>query len=130
MPTVPIIEGRAFTVEAWGSEESCQTQVFLARLQKKHPACFKRLLAIIGRCAENGPSMRPDVTRALQGYDGLFEWKTRGGARLFWFYGKERALIVCASGFMKKSQKTPKRELERAAGIRSAYMEEGDDEDK
>lgn len=59
----------------------------------------------------------------------VFELKTGGGLRLFAFFGKDRSLIVCSHGFVKKSQKTPKEQLKRAEKAREAYVKAYQDGD-
>ena len=45
--------------------------------------------------------------------------------RLLSFFDKEaRALIVTTHGFLKKTQKTPAKEIERAEAIRKEYYEQ------
>lgn len=54
--------------------------------------------------------------RKLEGYKGLWELRVqsqRGAVRVFYVYWEQNKVIL-VSGFIKKSQKTPQRELERA----------------
>lgn len=58
----------------------------------------------------------------------LYEIRVKFGSdifRIFCFFDRGK-LIILANGFQKKTQKTPKREIERALKI----MEEYDDENK
>ena len=63
--------------------------------------------------------------------DGLYEVRIKQGSniyRIFSFFdsgqqGKE-SLVILLHGFQKKSQKTPKKELERARTLRVEYYEE------
>lgn len=53
--------------------------------------------------------------KKLEGYKGLWELRVnsqRGAVRIFYVYW-EQDTVILVSGFMKKSQKTPLRELER-----------------
>ena len=59
----------------------------------------------------------------LTGSDGLYEIRIKVGSdifRIFCFFD-EGQLIVLANGFQKKTQKTPKSEIERALKIKKEY---------
>jgi phage-related protein len=58
--------------------------------------------------------------------DGLFEIRIQLASdifRIFCFFDDEK-LIVLANGFQKKSQKTPKKEIEKAFKIKKQYEDE------
>ncbi len=62
----------------------------------------------------------------LKGTDGLYEIRIQSGSdifRIFCFFDKGR-LIVLTNGFQKKSQKTPKKEIEKAIKIKEEYEQE------
>ena len=62
----------------------------------------------------------------LEGTDGLFEIRVQQGSdifRIFCFFSQGQ-LVVLANGFQKKSQKTPKQEIERALKIKEEYENE------
>ena len=57
--------------------------------------------------------------------DGIFELRARSGNNIsrvlyFFFVGKR---IIVTNGFIKKTQKTPKQELETAKKYRAEFME-------
>jgi len=57
--------------------------------------------------------------------DGIFELRTSISdkiARTLYFYQRS-AKIIITHGFIKKSQKTPRREIERAKDLRNKYNE-------
>jgi len=57
---------------------------------------------------------------------GLYEIRIQAGSdifRIFCFFDQDK-LIVLANGFQKKTQKTPKKEIEKALKIRAAYENE------
>ncbi|WP_207155699.1 type II toxin-antitoxin system RelE/ParE family toxin [Prevotella herbatica] len=59
----------------------------------------------------------------IEGTEGLFEVRVilNGNIfRIFCFFDGNK-LIVLLSGFQKKTQKTPKREIERAERIKAEY---------
>ena len=64
-----------------------------------------------------------DYLKHLDGTDGLYEIRVQFGNnifRIFCFFD-EGKLIVLANGFQKKTQKTPKFEIEKALKIKKEY---------
>ena len=62
----------------------------------------------------------------IEGKNGLFGIKIQFGSdifRIFCFFDKGQ-LIILANGFQKKTQKTPKKEIELAIKIKSEYEKE------
>ena len=62
----------------------------------------------------------------MESYDGLFEIRVKQGSdiyRILRFFDQGK-LIVLANGFHKKSQKTPKSEIEKALKIKNEYETE------
>ena len=62
----------------------------------------------------------------LEGTVGLYEVRVQSGReifRLFAFFDKDK-LVVVMNGFQKKSEKTPKVEIEKALKIRNNYEKE------
>lgn len=62
----------------------------------------------------------------LTGTDGLYEVRVELGSnifRIFAFFDKGN-LVVLGNGFQKKTQKTPKSEIERALKIKTEYEQE------
>ena len=61
----------------------------------------------------------------IDGTDKLFEIRVQTGHdifRIFCFFDKGN-LVVLANGFQKKTQKTPKQEIDKSLKIKSAYYE-------
>jgi phage-related protein len=61
----------------------------------------------------------------LTGTDGLFEIRVEVGSdiyRVFSFFHKGQ-LIILANGFQKKTQKTPKNEIELAEKLKKQYFD-------
>ena len=62
----------------------------------------------------------------LTGTDGLYEIRVQSGNnifRIFCFFDKGK-LVVLMNGFQKKTQKTPKKEIEKALKIKKEYEQE------
>ena len=59
----------------------------------------------------------------IENTDGLFEIRIQQGSdifRIFCFFDKGQ-LVILANGFQKKTQKTPKKEIEKALKIKEEY---------
>jgi phage-related protein len=71
--------------------------------------------------------MVPDkLFKHIEGTDGLFEIKARVGTdtfRIFCFFD-EGNLIILLNGFQKKTEKTPRNEIDRAERLKQKYYEE------
>jgi phage-related protein len=64
----------------------------------------------------------------MSGSSGIFEIRVEVGSdifRVFSFFDKGK-LIILLNGFKKKSQKTPKNELELAEKLKKQYFDEKD----
>jgi phage-related protein len=62
----------------------------------------------------------------IENTDGLFEIRVQQGSdifRIFCFFDQGQ-LVVLTNGFQKKTQKTPKREIEKALKIKAEYESE------
>lgn len=62
----------------------------------------------------------------IENTDGLFEIRIQQGSdifRIFCFFD-EGQLIILTNGFQKKTQKTPKNEIEKAIKIKKEYESE------
>jgi len=111
-----ITEGSAFTI--YGMMAGEPVTQFLEKLRKMDDAEYARIDRRITQMAERGSSRRQDEFNDLG--NGLFEMKSRGGTRIMFFYDKGW-LVICTHGFVKKSQKTPRRQLELARTRKSEY---------
>lgn len=69
----------------------------------------------------------PEVyLKHLENTDGLYEIRVQFGSDIFiifCFFDHEK-LVILANGFQKKSQKTPKKEIEMAMKIKKEYENE------
>lgn len=62
----------------------------------------------------------------IEGSSGLYEIRVEVGSdiyRVFSFFDKGQ-LVVILNGFQKKSQKTPKNEIEQAEKLKKQYFDE------
>lgn len=73
---------------------------------------------------EKGNLLREPYSKAL--YDGIYEVRAVSGSNItrvlyFFYYGGR---IILTNGFVKKTQKTPRREIDRAVVYRADFMEQ------
>ena len=62
----------------------------------------------------------------MEDSDGIFEVRVEVGSdiyRVFSFFDKGQ-LIILLNGFQKKTQKTPKKEIELAERLKKQYLDE------
>jgi len=77
---------------------------------------------LIGLLANNGPNLREPYSRHLS--DGIFELRSRVGsdtARILYFFMADNRAVI-TNGFVKKDQKTPHSEIEKAKKYRRAFL--------
>ena len=92
---------------------------FLLTVDKKMRA---RILRTIDLLAENGTALRMPYSEHL--VDGIFEIRVKSGSdisRVLYFFVIGR-IIVLTNGFIKKTQKTPKNEIELAKKYRNEFL--------
>lgn len=110
-----------FRVYAWRDRKMASLKEFIETLASEGNSDAERLIFLISRTADHGPPQNDHQCKSLE--DGLFEFKAPRGARVVWFYEPGK-LIICTHGFVKKADKTPKTELDRAKKIRDACQRE------
>ena len=72
------------------------------------------------------PKVPETYLKHIEGTDGLYEIRVQSGSdifRIFCFFDKGQ-LVVLTNGFQKKTQKTPKKEINKALKIKEAYENE------
>jgi len=83
-----------------------------ARIQHKQISLYIQLLQ------DNGTRLNENITKHLE--DGIWELRP-GNNRVFYFFF-DNDTFVLLHHFRKKSQKTPKREIEKAKNERADYI--------
>ena len=109
-----------FQVEFYDTEDGrTPTQEFLDSLEPKMNAKMVGLMEIL---EEKGYSLREPYSAPLE--DGIFELRAIKGSNisraLFFFYVEGR--IVITHGFIKKTQKTPRAQIELAKKYRADFL--------
>ena len=117
-----------FIVEFYETENgNIPVEEFLKMLDVKMRA---KLLGIIKILQEKGNRLREPYSKHLD--DGIFELRGTVGSDIsrvlyFFYYNKK---IILTNGFIKKTQKTPKTEIDKAKKYRSDYLERIDKNEK
>ena len=107
-----------YKIFAIGDESECAVLSFLIKLSKDDNIEFAKILARLDQTSHNGPPNNKEQCNTLG--NGFFELKTkRVRVACFWDEGR---LIVCSHAFLKKGQKTPKKELRRLETSKNAYF--------
>ena len=98
----------------------CPVETFMLNLDVKMRAKMVGLLEIL---EEKGNLLREPYTKHLE--NGIYEIRCKVGNNIsrimFFFYYQGE--IVLTNGFIKKTMKTPKREIELAKQFRKDYLE-------
>lgn len=92
---------------------------FLQSLSKGMRA---KMLRAINRLEDFGPALRRPFSASLG--DGIFELRAQFGgdiSRVLYFFVLEGRAVL-THGFIKKTEKTPPEEIERAKRYRSDYL--------
>ena len=82
-----------------------------------------KVIANMQLLEEYGNMARAPLSKELT--DGIYEIRSVSGKKivriLYFFDGKDK-VIIATNGFIKKSQKTPKKEIENAKRMRQDYF--------
>lgn len=108
-----------YTIEFYATEGGKKpAKDFIFTLDAKMQAKMLRNLDLL---ETNGPALRRPYSEALE--DGIFELRAKESSNItrifyFFYFGKK---AILTNGFVKKTQKTPKRELELAKKYKADY---------
>ena len=98
---------------------------FLLSLDKKMRAKMVDTISIL---QDNGYELREPYSKHLS--EGIFELRAKLGTditRVLYFFYVDRHIIL-TNGFIKKTNKTPTKEIERAKKYRSDYLRRKEEE--
>ena len=109
-----------FEVEFYETADGKQpAKEFLLSLDKKMRAKMTDTISIL---QDNGYELREPYSKHLS--EGIFELRAKVGSditRVLYFFYVDRHIIL-TNGFIKKTQKTPPREIERKKTHRADYL--------
>ena len=114
-----------FQIEFYETEQGIQpAKDFLLSLDTKMRAKMVNTISIL---QDNGYELREPYSKYLS--EGIFELRARVGSDitrvLYFFYVDSR--IVLTNGFIKKTNKTPIKEIEKAKKYRADYLKRKED---
>lgn len=92
---------------------------------KKQPLKVQNKIYKIIEAIETLERVPANYLKALVGTSGLYEARIQLGSdiwRVFCFFDKGK-LVILLNGFAKKTQKTPKKEIERALQLMQKYYD-------
>lgn len=109
-----------YTVEYYELEDGTRpAEGFILSLDLKMRA---KIFAALELLEIKGPGLREPFSKSLE--DGIFEVRAKQGSdisRVLYFFVVGRKVIL-TNGFVKKTQKIPPRELDRAKRYRADYL--------
>lgn len=118
-----IRRGARFRLMAIGTQEN--EKIHLPYLEFQQEAIrragteWPKLVRIIDHTADAGPPKDEEKSKPLR--EGIFEFRTKGGLRLLWFYDEGR-VVICVNGYIKQGQKTPNAEIDAAIQWKNKYF--------
>jgi hypothetical protein len=81
---------------------------------------WPKMVRILDYVVEAGPPKDAEKSKQLR--EGIFEFRTKGGLRLLWFYDEGR-VVICVNGYIKQGQKTPNQQIDEAIHWKNRYFE-------
>lgn len=118
MRLLKLHEGQ-YTVHAiCDGQGEAQLLQFLEGLGANYSSSRNGMLNLLERCAGHGPPRNADLKHRLD--DGIFEL-IKGQLRVI-FFTDAGNLIICSHGFLKKTRKVPRKEIEAAKRARRQYQ--------
>ena len=118
-----IKQGARFRLMAVGTQENEKVHLPYLEFQKE-ALCrarteWPKLVRIMDHTAEAGPPRDEEKSKLLR--EGIFEFRTKGGLRLLWFYDEGR-VVICVNGYIKQGQKIPNTEIDAAIQWKNKYF--------
>lgn len=116
----------SFKIEFYETEDGKEpVKEFLDSLDDKMAA---KLIGLMEVLEEKGTELRKPYSEHLE--DGIFELRCKQGSNItrelyFFYVGKK---IIATNGFVKKTQKTPPREIKLAKERRAEWLKRHDKE--
>lgn len=101
--------------------ENSEVEVFFDEVGPNFQANVAGLTAMLEQHAEHGPdSFNTAQCHYVDQQERIYE-HIKGRLRLFWFEDEDR-VVLCTHGIVKKQQKTPRREIDKAIRIKKMYQ--------
>ena len=122
MRLIPIIKGAKFNISAIDrsddpSVKDCPAEEFITQMNE---SSRKSLTAILKRHIDHGPILNKEKSRLL--WQDIYEFKTRQGDRMYYFYDIGR-LTILTHGSIKPKERQLSAEVSRAVGLKDLYFD-------
>jgi len=122
MRLIPIMEGTKFSILAIdksddASVKDCPAEEFIMQMSDSSK---KSLTAILNRHKEHGPILNEQKSRLL--WQDIFEFKTRQGDRIYYFYDSGR-LTILTHGSVRPQGRQLSGEVSRAVRLKDLYFD-------
>lgn len=102
-----------------------QVEVFMDEVGHSFGANLSGLLGMMERHSRFGSeTFNTEQCHYVDQNEKIYEY-IKGRLRFFWFEDGDR-VVVCTHGIIKKTQKTPKREIAKAIRVKNAYKKNRD----
>lgn len=109
--------GNFYTMLALNISGRCLIQDFIGKLNESDK---KKTLRLLTRTADHGLFANEEKFRKIKNED-LWEFKS-GQVRIFCFFDRGK-IIILSHGFVKKSAKTPKNQIQKAKKLLMEYQQ-------
>ena len=121
-----LYSGKRYTLYAITENGKCSIQDFISGLTVINQ---RKIVALLEHVAQNGTPSNVEKFKQLEKRDkiSVFEFKAGQVRVLCTFDGQ--SIIVLTHGFIKKQQKAPRSEIDRAFRLLRLYRERFSDED-
>jgi len=118
-----IKRGAKFRLMAVGTQENDKVHLpflqFKEEATGREPREWPKLVRLMDHTADAGPPRDQEKSKPLR--EGIFEFRTKGGLRLLWFYD-EGCVVICVNGYIKQGQKIPNAEIDAAMEWKNKYF--------
>ncbi len=100
---------------------ACPAMDFLTGIEDQFKAHATGLLVLLERIADCGlDGISSKLCHCVDRKYGIYEL-IKGRLRLFFFKGDGGIVLIATHGIVKKSQKTPQQDIDRAIAVKKAY---------
>ena len=119
-----IKQGARFRLIAIGTQDNDKIRLpyfeFQGEALSYAPQEWPKLVRILDYVVDAGPPRDEEKSKLLR--DGIFEFRTKGGLRLLWFYD-EGSVVICVNGYIKQGQKAPEQHIQEALNWKKIYLQ-------
>ena len=117
-----LLEGKWLIVTPMKRNGSSELEDFLDGLSGNFDANVAGVLAMMEQhCNYGSEQFNTSQCHYVDQREQIYEY-IKGRIRVFWFEDDEK-VVICTHGILKKSQKTPRQEIQRALKIKANYMQ-------